>query len=39
MLQYSQSNPLENKAIIIDPGHGGEDPGKTQRDYLKVRLY
>ena len=25
MLQYSQSNPLENKAIIIDPGHGGED--------------
>ncbi|MDZ5610473.1 N-acetylmuramoyl-L-alanine amidase [Bacillus pseudomycoides] len=31
MLQYSPNNPLENKTIIIDPGHGGEDPGNLGR--------
>ena len=39
MMQHRPQNPLESKTIIIDPGHGGEDPGNPQRDYLKVRLY
>ena len=38
MLQYSQSNPLENKAIIIDPGHGGEDPGKNTKGLPESKI-
>ncbi|TPV44757.1 N-acetylmuramoyl-L-alanine amidase [Bacillus dicomae] len=38
MLQYSQSNPLENKAIIIDPGHGGEDPGKNTKGLSESKI-
>ncbi|MCC2377277.1 N-acetylmuramoyl-L-alanine amidase [Bacillus wiedmannii] len=38
MLQYSQSNPLENKAIIIDPGHGGADPGKDTKGLPESKI-
>lgn len=38
MLQYSQSKPLENKAIIIDPGHGGEDPGKNTKGLPESKI-
>ncbi|KOS28091.1 N-acetylmuramoyl-L-alanine amidase, partial [Bacillus anthracis] len=30
-LKDSHSNPLEEKTIIIDPGHGGIDPGKDTK--------
>ncbi len=38
MLQYSQSNPLENKTIIIDPGHGGADPGKNTKGLPESKI-
>ncbi|KIQ80050.1 N-acetylmuramoyl-L-alanine amidase [Bacillus sp. L_1B0_8] len=31
MMQHRPKKPLESKTIIIDPGHGGEDPGKSTK--------
>ncbi|MDM5431160.1 N-acetylmuramoyl-L-alanine amidase [Bacillus mycoides] len=31
MMQQSPKDILEKKIIIIDPGHGGEDPGKVTK--------
>lgn len=38
MLQYSPNNPLENKTIIIDPGHGGADPGKPTKGLPESKI-
>ncbi|MEJ9193473.1 N-acetylmuramoyl-L-alanine amidase [Bacillus cereus] len=38
MLQHRQKNPLESKTIIIDPGHGGEDPGKSTKGLPESKI-
>ncbi|PIE93873.1 N-acetylmuramoyl-L-alanine amidase [Bacillus fungorum] len=38
MLQHSPKKPLENKTIIIDPGHGGEDPGKSTKGLPESKI-
>ncbi len=37
-LQYSPKNPLESKTIIIDPGHGGADPGKSTKGLPESKI-
>ena len=34
----SSKNPLESKTIIIDPGHGGEDPGKSTKGLPESKI-
>ncbi|BAR83235.1 S-layer protein / N-acetylmuramoyl-L-alanine amidase [Bacillus thuringiensis serovar tolworthi] len=38
MMQHRQKNPLESKTIIIDPGHGGEDPGKSTKGLPESKI-
>ncbi|KFN02160.1 hypothetical protein DJ93_4248 [Bacillus clarus] len=38
MLQPSLKNPLESKTIIIDPGHGGTDPGKSTKGLSESKI-
>ena len=33
---YSNSKPLSGKVIVIDPGHGGKDPGAGQYGFSKM---
>ncbi|TPV47322.1 N-acetylmuramoyl-L-alanine amidase [Bacillus dicomae] len=37
-LQSSPKNPLESKTIIIDPGHGGADPGKPTKGLSESKI-
>ncbi|MCC2540086.1 N-acetylmuramoyl-L-alanine amidase [Bacillus thuringiensis] len=38
MMQHRPQNPLESKTIIIDPGHGGEDPGKSTKGLPESKI-
>ncbi|MFF1288495.1 N-acetylmuramoyl-L-alanine amidase [Bacillus thuringiensis] len=38
MMQHRSKNPLESKTIIIDPGHGGEDPGKSTKGLPESKI-
>ncbi|ALZ60697.1 MULTISPECIES: N-acetylmuramoyl-L-alanine amidase [Bacillus cereus group] len=38
MMQHRQKKPLESKTIIIDPGHGGEDPGKSTKGLPESKI-
>ena len=37
-LQSSPKKPLESKTIIIDPGHGGADPGKPTKGLSESKI-
>ncbi|WP_414835483.1 N-acetylmuramoyl-L-alanine amidase [Bacillus sp. Ba 3] len=37
-LQSGPKNPLESKTIIIDPGHGGADPGKPTKGLPESKI-
>ncbi|RXJ10706.1 N-acetylmuramoyl-L-alanine amidase [Bacillus albus] len=37
-LQSGPKNPIESKTIIIDPGHGGADPGKPTKGLPESKI-
>ncbi|KAA0756467.1 N-acetylmuramoyl-L-alanine amidase [Bacillus sp. AR2-1] len=37
-LQSGPKNPIESKTIIIDPGHGGADPGKPTKGLSESKI-
>ncbi|HEQ3528229.1 TPA: N-acetylmuramoyl-L-alanine amidase [Bacillus cereus] len=38
MMKHRPKNPLESKIIIIDPGYGGEDPGKSTKGLPESKI-
>lgn len=34
----SNSTTVDNRTIVIDPGHGGEDPGASENDIIEKHL-
>ncbi|WP_306008420.1 N-acetylmuramoyl-L-alanine amidase [Bacillus sp. MMSF_3353] len=38
ILQSGPKNPIESKTIIIDPGHGGADPGKPTKGLSESKI-